>query len=368
MYQPIHLKYRPQTFAQLAGQDAIATTLQNAISSGRIANAYLFTGSRGTGKTSSARILAKSLNCQSTDLPTANPCGNCHSCCAIAKSTSLDVTEIDAASNSGVDNIREIVERCQFSCVESRYKVYIVDEVHALSSQAFQALLKTLEEPPPKVVFILCTTEAHKVPATIASRCQTFNFKRVGLEAIIQHLSYITREEKIDITPESIRLIAQLANGGLRDAQTLLDKLSLLGVEISPDIIAQLVGSVNEQDLLQLLNAISSNQYQQVVVVVRQILASGKEPLTVLQNIATCFRDLLIAKTSPANYEMVVLTQDSWRELCQFANSWHLQSILSAQQHLRECETQVRLTSQPQLWLEIAILGLLSKPSKDERD
>lgn len=359
MYQPVHLKYRPQTFAQLVGQEGISTTLANAIALDRIASAYLFTGSRGTGKTSSARILAKSLNCQATGSPTLSPCGNCNSCRAISLSKSLDVTEMDAASNSGVDNIREIIERCQFSRVESRYKIYIIDEVHALSSQAFQALLKTLEEPPPKVVFILCTTEAHKIPATIVSRCQRFDFKRVGVEQIVQHLKYIASEEKIDICNESLRLVAQLANGGLRDAQTLLDKLSLLKVEISPDTIAQLIGSVKEKDLLELLNAIASDRPQQVIAATRLLLASGSDPLTAMQSVATCFRDLLIAKTSPDSYQMVATTQDTWQNLCQLAKSWDLPAILSAQQHLRECETQVRLSSQPYLWLEIALLGLL---------
>lgn len=365
MYQPIHLKYRPQTFSQLVGQDGVATTLANAIALDRIASAYLFTGSRGTGKTSSARILAKSLNCQATGLPTPAPCGSCKSCRAISLSTSLDVTEMDAASNSGVDNIREIVERCQFSRVESRYKVYIIDEVHALSSQAFQALLKTLEEPPPQVVFILCTTEAHKIPATIASRCQRFNFKRVGLEEIVRHLKYIAIKEKIDICDQSIRLVAQLSNGGLRDAQTLLDKLSLLGTKISPEEIAKLVGSVSERDLLLLLEAISSSNLQQTISILRQMQEYGKDALTILQNIAACFQNLLIAKTSPSSYDLVALTNGSFSKLCQIAKSWHLPSILSAQQQLRECEPQVRLSSQPQLWLEIAVLELLPQASED---
>lgn len=365
MYQPIHLKYRPQTFSQLVGQDGVSVTLSNAIAQDRVVPAYLFTGSRGTGKTSSARILAKSLNCQANVSPTPVPCGSCNSCRAISLSTSLDVTEMDAASNSGVDNIREIVERCQFNRVESRYKIYIIDEVHALSSQAFQALLKTLEEPPSQVVFILCTTEAHKIPATIASRCQRFDFKRVGLEEIVRHLKYIALEEKIDIPDESIRLVAQLSNGGLRDAQTLLDKLNLLDTEISPNAIAELVGSVSEQDLLGLLEAISSSNLQQTISILRQLQECGKDASTILQNIAACLQNLLIAKTSPSSYELVALTAGSFSKLSQIALGWHLPSILSAQQHLRECEPQVRLSSQPQLWLEIAVLGLLPHSSID---
>lgn len=358
-YQPLHQKYRPQTFAELVGQNAIATTLTNAIAKLKIAPAYLFTGSRGTGKTSTARILAKSLNCQGSNLPTANPCGKCNSCLAIAKGVSLDVTEIDAASNSGVENIREIIERCQFAPVESRYKIYTVDEVHSLSSQAFQALLKTLEEPPANVVFILCTTEAQKVPATIASRCQRFDFKRIGLQTTIQHLSFIAREELIDITPVAIRLVAQLCNGGMRDAETLLDQLSLFSDPITPEMVGELVGSIKEQDLLLILNAIASNDSKQLLAVIRKVLESGKDALNILQSIAGIFRDLLIAKTTPTKQEMVALTQESWEQLCQDAQTWDVPNILVSQQHLRQCEVQVKLSTQPQLWLEIAILGLL---------
>ena len=369
MYQPIHHKYRPQTFAKLVGQGAIAQTLTNAIATNRIAPAYLFTGSRGTGKTSSARILAKSFNCTAGDLPTSDPCGECNSCVGITKGISLDVTELDAASNSGVDNIRELIERCQFAPVEARYKVYVIDEVHSLSSQAFQALLKTLEEPPANVVFVLCTTEVQKVPLTIASRCQRFDFKRIRLDAMVDHLSFIAKEEFIDATPEAIRLIAQLSNGGLRDAETLLDQLSLRDSDtIDPEMVRELVGSVREQDLLSLLSAISCDDSKELLFVIRQILQSGKDALTVLQNVAGIFRDLLIAKNSPTQQEMVALTVESWQTLCEIASSWDVSTILQAQQHLRESEAQVKLSTVPQLWLEIAILGLLpsarnSKPT-----
>jgi DNA polymerase-3 subunit gamma/tau len=187
-YEPLHHKYRPQTFADLVGQEAIAQTLTNAIRSERIAPAYLFTGSRGTGKTSSARILAKSLNCLSSNIPTDQPCGVCDVCFGITKGSALDVIEIDAASNTGVDNIREIIERAQYSPVQCRYKVYVIDEVHSLSTAAFNALLKTLEEPPKHVVFVLATTDPQRVLPTIISRCQRFDFRRIPLEAMVGHL------------------------------------------------------------------------------------------------------------------------------------------------------------------------------------
>ena len=223
-YEPLHHKYRPQTFAELVGQEAIATTLTNAILSLKIAPAYLFTGPRGTGKTSSARILAKSLNCLSSDKPTPQPCGKCNVCQEISKGATLDVIEIDAASNTGVDNIREIIERAQFAPVQCRYKVYVVDECHMLSTQAFNALLKTLEEPPKHVVFVLATTDPQRVLATIISRCQRFDFRRIPMNGMVEHLTQIAANENINITQEAVTLVAQVSQGGLRDAESLLDQ------------------------------------------------------------------------------------------------------------------------------------------------
>jgi len=359
MYQPLHLKYRPQSFAQLVGQQAIATTLSNAITTARIAPAYLFTGPRGTGKTSSARILAKSLNCQQGDSPTPSPCSKCASCTAITNGSSLDVVEIDAASNSGVENIREIISRTHVAPINSRYKIYSIDECHSLSIQAFQALLKTLEEPPANVVFVLCTTEVHKVPATIASRCQRFDFKRIGVEDMVKHLQHLVTEELIDITPEALRLVVQLSSGCLRDAQCLLDQLSLLSTTITANWVWELAGIVPEQELLTLVEKIANNDSDSVIGIIRNLLEWGKEPLVILQNLTAFFRDMLIAKTSPSNKKMVTMTADSWMELCEMASSWDTTAILQAQQHLRQCEVQVKLSTQPQLWLEVAILGLL---------
>lgn len=234
-YEPLHHKYRPKSFAELVGQEAITTTLTNAIRAAKIAPAYLFTGPRGTGKTSSARILAKSLNCLKTDKPTAEPCGVCNICQGITKGYSLDVIEIDAASNTGVENVRDMIEKAQFAPVQCRYKVYAIDECHMLSTAAFNALLKTLEEPPKHVVFVLATTDPQRVLPTIISRCQRFDFRRINLEAMEKHLNHIAYQEKINISPESVTLIAQISQGGLRDAESLLDQLSLLTGEITPN-------------------------------------------------------------------------------------------------------------------------------------
>ncbi|MGB3615810.1 MAG: DNA polymerase III subunit gamma/tau, partial [Elainellaceae cyanobacterium] len=258
-YEPLHHKYRPQTFAQLVGQEAIAATLTSALRQTRIAPAYLFCGPRGTGKTSSARILAKSLNCISGGEPTAVPCGTCDVCTAIVKGSALDVIEIDAASNTGVDNIRDLIERAQFAPVQCRYKVYIIDEVHMLSTAAFNALLKTLEEPPGRVVFVLATTDPQRVLPTIISRCQRFDFRRIPLGSMVEHLQYIATRETIDVVPEAIALVAQISQGGLRDAESLLDQLSLSPGPITAETVWDLVGAVPERELLSLSQAIAGD-------------------------------------------------------------------------------------------------------------
>ncbi|MBW4574671.1 MAG: DNA polymerase III subunit gamma/tau [Aphanothece sp. CMT-3BRIN-NPC111] len=358
-YEPLHHKYRPQTFADLVGQEAIATTLGNAIHLRRIAPAYLFTGPRGTGKTSSARILAKSLNCLSGDVPTEVPCGVCDVCRAIAFGSALDIIEIDAASNTGVDNIREIIERAQFAPVQCRYKVYIIDEVHMLSTAAFNALLKTLEEPPARVVFVLATTDPQRVIPTILSRCQQFNFGRIPLDAMVKHLKEIAIKENIHITDQAVTLVAQVAQGGLRDAESLLDQLSLLAGEVTVEKVWDLVGAVPERDLMALLKAIASNNPEAVLDVARHLMERGREPNIVLQNLAGFYRDLLIAKTAPSRSDLVALTAPTWDALCEEAKNWETGNILAGSKYLKGSEAQIKNTTQPRLWLEVTLLGLL---------
>ncbi len=622
---PLHHKYRPQTFADLVGQEAIATTLTNALRLEKIAPAYLFTGPRGTGKTSSARILAKSLNCMASQVPTAQPCGKCEVCSSISVGAALDIIEIDAASNTGVDNIRELIERAQYAPVQCRYKVYIIDECltgdslvltdngwmriddrtladrqvlsyneiectwewkqvlrwldrgeketltikttqreisctgnhligtdrgwikaqelkpgmkilspspfkgmaiapvpvklpaihscqqslklsnlqvkakqsrsigsdrsqwkdlpggilmmvpsvsaqkeappfiytpkdiplrktnlsltglqswaiqqtlnptkkannafstttsdsmlapavngwqtcslipshqwhtsletiesvnlagretvydievednhnfvangllvhncHMLTTAAFNSLLKTLEEPPAHVVFVLATTDPQRVLPTIISRCQRFDYRRIPVDAMVKHLTYIAGIESIEIAPASVTLIAQIAQGGLRDAESLLDRLSLLDGEITPDRVYDAIGSVPERDLLGILQSIAKSDPESLLDRTRTILERGKEPLTVLQNLAGCYRDLTIAKTAPKRPDLVPLTGETWAELCTIAQTWQLSWILAGQKHLKDSEIQLKHTTQPQLWLEIAILGLLN--------
>jgi DNA polymerase-3 subunit gamma/tau len=358
-YEPLHHKYRPQIFNDLVGQEAISMTLINALNREKIAPAYLFTGPRGTGKTSSARILAKSLNCLNSDQPTPTPCGQCEVCKAIARGSALDVIEIDAASNTGVDNIREIIERSQFAPVQCRYKVYVIDECHMLSVAAFNALLKTLEEPPKHVIFVLATTDPQRVLPTIISRCQRFDYRRIPLEAMVNHLSYIARQEKIDIEPEALTLVAQIANGGLRDAESLLDQLSLLAGTISPERVWELVGTVPEKDLLTLLQAIHSDNAEAVLEQCRHLMNRGREPLVVLQNLASFYLNLLVAQTAPKRSDLVAVTASTWEALSKEAQQWTTEEILRGQQHLKESELQIKNTTQPRLWLEVTLLGLL---------
>jgi len=358
-YEPLHHKYRPQTFAELVGQEAIAQTLTNAILQERIAPAYLFTGPRGTGKTSSARIFAKSLNCISTVAPTPTPCGKCNVCQEIARGSTLDVIEIDAASNTGVDNIRDLIERSQFSPVQCRYKVYVIDEVHMLSTQAFNALLKTLEEPPDRVVFVLATTDPQRVLATIISRCQKFDFRRIPLNSMIAHLHKIANLENINIATDAVQMIAQLAQGGLRDAESLLDQLSLFPGQVTVKKVWDLVGAVPENDLMDLLQAIGQDNPTALIDMTRHLMDRGREPLIVLQSLASFYRDLLIASSAPERSDLVALTSATWEKLCTFAQDWDAELILAGQKHLQSYEVQIKNTTQPRLWLEVTLLGLL---------
>jgi len=358
-YEPLHHKYRPQTFAELVGQEAIAQTLTSAILQERIAPAYLFTGPRGTGKTSSARIFAKSLNCISTVAPTPTPCGKCNVCQEIARGSTLDVIEIDAASNTGVDNIRDLIERAQFAPVQCRYKVYVIDEVHMLSTQAFNALLKTLEEPPDRVVFVLATTDPQRVLPTIISRCQKFDFRRIPLDAMIAHLHKIAQLENINIASDAVQMVAQIAQGGLRDAESLLDQLSLFQGEITVEKVWDLVGAVPENDLMDLLQAIDTDNATALIDMTRHLMDRGREPLIVLQSLASFYRDLLIAKAAPKRSDLVALTSATWAKLGDFARNWDAELILAGQKHLQTHEVQIKNTTQPRLWLEVTLLGLL---------
>ena len=344
------------------GQEAIAATLGNALLQNRIAPAYLFSGPRGTGKTSSARILARSLNCIGSEGPTPEPCGSCELCTSIAAGNALDVIEIDAASNTGVDNIRELIERSRFAPVQARWKVYVIDECHMLSTAAFNALLKTLEEPPPRVVFVLATTDPQRVLPTILSRCQRFDFRRIPLQALEQHLVWIADQEQIGITPEALHVVAQRAQGGLRDAESLLDQLSLLPAPIEASAVWELLGAVPEQELLGLAAALSTSEPLALLEACRNLLERGREPTAVLQGLASLLRDLVLAGTAPDRLELTSFSPQFRPQLPELARGIGKARLLLWQAQLKGSEQQLRHSVNPRLWLEVLLLGLLAEP------
>ena len=370
-YVPFHQKYRPQTFAEVVGQEPVVRALTNAITQGRIAPAYLFEGVRGTGKTSSARILAKSLNCQRVDGPTPTPCGTCEVCRSIAAGSDLDVTEIDAASNTGVENIRRLVEESHLSAMRTRYRVWIIDEVHKLSSAAMNALLKTLEEPPQRVVSILATTEAEKVLPTIISRCQRYRFGQIGLEPMADHLSWIAGQEDIEIDSAAIGRIAQASGGGLRDAESLLDQVSLLSAPVTVAQIDWLTGAVPEQALLEMVSGmiapdptlaldLSVSLFDQVQALVRQ----GKPPMAVLEGLTRMVQMLMQAKYTDAPPRLTPVMPQTWEHLLGLARLADIQILRKVNAMLRAAEPQIRQSHSPRLWLEslmLEVAGLMSQ-------
>ena len=354
----LHQKYRPQTLAELVGQPYIKTALTNAIKHLQIAPAYLLTGSRGTGKTSTARIFAKSLNCLNTKKPTDKPCGICQSCRSIESSNSLDVSEIDAASNNGVDDARALIERCTLAPIAGRYRIFILDECHCLTGNAFNALLKCIEEPPPHVVFILCTTEQHKVLPTIISRCQVFNFRTLSIQTIVQHLRIIANAESISINEEALSAIARLSDGGLRDALQLLGQASLLDVDITAHHVMEIVGGVTEAELMAILQAISTNNTFNLLQVARVLVDSGKTPKLIISNLLQTYRDLLIIKSAPK--EQTLLTGCvSYTQLKAFAKHWNFETLNLSLAELQKAENYLRYTVNAAVWLEVCLLNLL---------
>lgn len=353
-YVALYRQWRPQDFDALVGQKAVKTTLKNALASGKIAHAYLFSGPRGTGKTSMARILAKALNCEQG--PTAEPCGQCGNCQRIVQGTSLDVIEIDAASNTSVDNIRDLREQVAFTPAESRYKVYIIDEVHMLSTGAFNALLKTLEEPPAHAVFILATTDPQKVPATIQSRCQRFEFRRVTVDEIAEHLAIVAAGSGIEADADALRLIAIQAEGGMRDALSLLDQCGVMAKRVTVATVREVLGIVGREALHELTEAIGRRQLPQALATLNLLLEQGKDVKQVLTELIEYLRALVLYLAVP-DYEEIYLT-DTKEALAELAPLFGRDRLLAAEERLHSAIQELRGSMRPRITAELCLLDL----------
>ena len=359
IHKPFHQKYRPNNLDELVGQKFISITLKQALLTKKIAPAYLFNGPRGTGKTSSARIFAKSLNCQAFDQPTITPCCKCDLCRQITDGSALDIIEIDAASNTGVENIREIIERARFAPTQARWKVYVIDECHMLSTAASNALLKTIEEPPSRVVFILATTNPERVLNTIKSRCQKFDFRRISPSDIFQHLSEIAEKESIKYEVQALKMIAKRSNGGMRDAQSLLEQLNLLPEGITINNIQNLLGEVSESELTNLIKSLVENNPESLIITCNKLYDAGNEPLQIIIGLLNITRDLLLHTTNN-KYSDLYYTSDEFRdELDKISKTINKSTIINWHNNLRNIEYQIKSSDNPRLWFEIHLTGLL---------
>ncbi|MBK8191191.1 MAG: DNA polymerase III subunit gamma/tau [Vampirovibrionales bacterium] len=362
-YVPLYRKYRPQSFADLVGQEAIVQTLTNAIETQKVAHAYLLCGPRGTGKTSTARILAKSLNCAQG--PTATPCQTCDACVGVTNGAAIDIIEIDAASNNGVENARDLIENCQFAPMSGRYKIYIVDEVHMLSTAAFNALLKTLEEPPPNVVFIFATTEAHKVLPTIISRCQRFDFSRITTDQLIAHLTQTAEREGIRIAPEALQAIARHARGGMRNALSMLDQVGVLSQANPQTVVSQadvirFIGALEQDALFELTDAIARQDAAALLAKLGNLNDRGVDPALLARDLAQHLRDLFLTAVCGPSVQAQELgvSVDALARLQTQSPSFSREEYPQLLQSLAALERDLRRTQQPQLWLEIGLMDL----------
>lgn len=365
-YIPLYRKYRPQTFYDLIGQENIVNALSNAINLNRIAHAYLLCGPRGTGKTSSARILAKSLNCK--EGPTLKPCGKCPSCQDVMNSVPVDVIEIDAASNRSVEDTQAILEKIQYVPVNGRYKIYVIDEVHMLSNHAFNALLKTLEEPPENVIFILATTEPHKVLETIISRCQRFDYRRITTDDIVKRLDFIAKEENINISNEALYSIAKNSAGGMRDAVALLDQISVLGQNKQIDVedINELLGKISFDMLFEIVDCVANSNPEKAILIIDKIYNKGNEPIQIVNNLVQYFRDLMILKNCSDKALVLNLTQlneASLEKAKSQADSFELEQVIALIDKLSYYANQIKETTNKYLWLELCIIDIANNQS-----
>jgi len=360
----LYRKWRSQIFDEIIGQEHIIRTLKNAISAGRIGHAYLFSGPRGTGKTSTARIFAKALNC--VNGPTPNPCGKCDACEKIKNGDAIDVIEIDAASNRGIDEIRDLREKIRFAPVEGRFKVYIIDEVHMLTQEAFNALLKTLEEPPSHVIFVLATTESQKVPVTVASRCQRLDFRRISVIQIEEQLRSICKSEKITIDDQSIVIVARNAEGSMRDAISLLDQLaSFCGNKISISDVLLVLGTAHGSMLFDFSASIRKGDVSTVIGLVDKIVLEGKNIPQVAKDLAGFFRNLLVCKVG--SEKIIELPKKEIAELKKESEYYTLERIKEIISVLVKSESDMRWFGDARLAFEVAFLNIINIGSENKK-
>ena len=367
-YTALYRKFRPSEFGDVKGQEHIVTTLQNQIKANRIGHAYLFCGTRGTGKTTAAKIFARAVNCEHP--VDGSPCGECAMCRSIAAGTSMNVIEIDAASNNGVDNIREIKEEVTYRPTEGRYKVYIIDEVHMLSSGAFNALLKTLEEPPEYVIFILATTEVHKIPVTIMSRCQHYDFRRISIDTISDRLNELMEAEQVEVEDKAIRYIAKAADGSMRDALSLLDQCIAfyLGQKLTYDNVLEVLGAVDTDVFSRLLRNIIRRNVPAVLDTVEELVMQGRELLQLSVDFTWYLRNLLLVKTSDMPEDVLDVSTENLAQLKEEAEMIEADVLLRYIRIFSELTEQLRYATQKRVLLEVTLIKLCTPAMEVKTD
>ena len=361
MSQALYRKYRPQGWAEVIGQEHVVQTLKNAIAADRVGHAYLFAGPRGTGKTTLARLLAKAVNCLAEDRA-ARPCNECEFCKAVNENRFMDLIEIDAASNTSVDDVRDLRDKINFSPSQGKYKIYIIDEVHMLSTAAFNALLKTLEEPPPHAIFVLATTEIHKIPATVLSRCQRHEFRRVPVDEIVGQLKNIVKAENIQTDDEALAVIARQAGGGMRDAISLLDQLSSTGAKITLQLTQTVLGTATSQTVLDLIESIQDQSPASGLETIHRALDSGADPRSLARQIVEYLRGLMLIQLG--NGEQVETTKDVKERMNIHAKSFSTPNVLRMMKIFNNAAVDSRGGWQPSLSLELALAESLEIPSE----
>lgn len=364
-YTALYRKWRPTSFEEVRGQDHIVKTLKNQINSGRIGHAYLFCGTRGTGKTSIAKIFARAVNCEHP--VDGSPCGECSMCRQIAEGASLNVVEIDAASNNGVENIRDIREQVQYPPTDGRYRVYIIDEVHMLSIGAFNALLKTLEEPPSYVIFILATTEVHKIPITILSRCQRYDFKRISIDTIAGRLAELTQAEQIDVDDRALRYVARAADGSMRDALSLLDQCVAFhfGEKLTYDNVLEVLGAVDNRVFGKLFQAVLASDTKACIREIEEMIIQGRDLSQLVNDFVWYMRNLLIAKTTDEPGDMLDMSEENLAVLKEEATGVDTETLMRYIRIFSELSGQLRYASQKRILVEIAFIKLTT-PSMEQ--